>query len=77
MLPDNWGEPMGAPATFERQIEIKLLHLASTLKSRIQVFSFRHACLNKAFACGEHNSWSDCLCKLVLGVTVCANLLLP
>ncbi|MEJ2073352.1 MAG: hypothetical protein P8X79_07820 [Reinekea sp.] len=32
----NWGEPMGAPAIFEKQIEIKLLHPASTLKSRIQ-----------------------------------------
>ncbi|MEJ2045441.1 MAG: hypothetical protein P8X74_02945 [Reinekea sp.] len=27
---------MGAPASFEKQIEIKLLHPASTLKSRIQ-----------------------------------------
>ncbi|MEJ2073642.1 MAG: hypothetical protein P8X79_09315 [Reinekea sp.] len=25
MLPKNWGEPMGAPAIFEKQIEIKLL----------------------------------------------------
>ncbi|MEJ2044435.1 MAG: hypothetical protein P8X89_14275 [Reinekea sp.] len=24
MLPKNWGEPMGAPAIFEKQIEIKL-----------------------------------------------------
>ncbi|MEJ2075321.1 MAG: hypothetical protein P8X79_17875 [Reinekea sp.] len=23
MLPKNWGEPMGAPAIFEKQIEIK------------------------------------------------------
>ncbi|MEJ2043776.1 MAG: hypothetical protein P8X89_10920 [Reinekea sp.] len=30
MLPKNWGEPMGAPAIFEQQIEIKLLHSAST-----------------------------------------------
>ncbi|MEJ2044051.1 MAG: hypothetical protein P8X74_06295 [Reinekea sp.] len=37
MLPKNWGEPMGAPAIFGKQIEIKLLHPASTLKSRIQV----------------------------------------
>ncbi|MEJ2045944.1 MAG: hypothetical protein P8X89_22025 [Reinekea sp.] len=37
MLPKNWGEPMGAPAIFEKQIEIKLLHPASTLESRIQV----------------------------------------
>ncbi|MEJ2045774.1 MAG: hypothetical protein P8X89_21160 [Reinekea sp.] len=36
MLPKNWGEPMGAPAIFEKQIGIKLLHPASTLKSRIQ-----------------------------------------
>ncbi|MEJ2075432.1 MAG: hypothetical protein P8X79_18450 [Reinekea sp.] len=28
---------MGAPAIFEKQIEIKLLHPASTLESRIQV----------------------------------------
>ncbi|MEJ2063364.1 MAG: hypothetical protein P8X74_08840 [Reinekea sp.] len=28
---------MGEPATFEKQIEIKLLHSASTLESRIQV----------------------------------------
>ncbi|MEJ2045021.1 MAG: hypothetical protein P8X89_17275 [Reinekea sp.] len=36
MFPKNWGEPTGAPAIFEKQIEIKLLHPASTLKSRIQ-----------------------------------------
>ncbi|MEJ2045016.1 MAG: hypothetical protein P8X74_10325 [Reinekea sp.] len=35
-FPKNWGEPMGAPAIFEKQIEIKLLHSASTLESRIQ-----------------------------------------
>ncbi|MEJ2042686.1 MAG: hypothetical protein P8X74_00490 [Reinekea sp.] len=37
MRSKNWGEPMGAPAIFEKQIEIKFLHPASTLKSRIQV----------------------------------------
>ncbi|MEJ2043244.1 MAG: hypothetical protein P8X74_21555 [Reinekea sp.] len=37
MLPKNWGEPTGAPAIFEQQIEIKLLHSASTEESRIQV----------------------------------------
>ncbi|MEJ2046476.1 MAG: hypothetical protein P8X89_24755 [Reinekea sp.] len=37
MLPKNFNEPMGAPAIFEKQIEIKLLPPASTLKSRIQV----------------------------------------
>ncbi|MEJ2074409.1 MAG: hypothetical protein P8X79_13235 [Reinekea sp.] len=36
-IPKNWGEPMGAPAIFEKQIEIKLLHPASTLESRTQV----------------------------------------
>ncbi|MEJ2044774.1 MAG: hypothetical protein P8X74_22970 [Reinekea sp.] len=36
MLHKNWGEPMGAPTIFEQQIEIRLLHPASTLKSRIQ-----------------------------------------
>ncbi|MEJ2042908.1 MAG: hypothetical protein P8X74_11280 [Reinekea sp.] len=42
MLPKNRGEPMGAPAIFEKQIEIKLLHSASTLESRIQErISFR------------------------------------
>ncbi|MEJ2073571.1 MAG: hypothetical protein P8X79_08955 [Reinekea sp.] len=30
LLPNNWGEPMGAPAIFEKQIEIKPLHSAST-----------------------------------------------
>ncbi|MEJ2043030.1 MAG: hypothetical protein P8X74_07860 [Reinekea sp.] len=30
MLPKNWGEPMGAPAIFGKQIEIKLLHPTST-----------------------------------------------
>ncbi|MEJ2072411.1 MAG: hypothetical protein P8X79_02985 [Reinekea sp.] len=30
LLPKNWGEPMGAPAIFEKQIEIKLLHSVST-----------------------------------------------
>ncbi|MEJ2042485.1 MAG: hypothetical protein P8X89_04350 [Reinekea sp.] len=29
-FPKNWGEPMGAPVIFEKQIEIKLLHSAST-----------------------------------------------
>ncbi|MEJ2045144.1 MAG: hypothetical protein P8X74_15680 [Reinekea sp.] len=37
MLPKNLNEPTGAPAIFEKQIEIKLLHPASILKSRIQV----------------------------------------
>ncbi|MEJ2045676.1 MAG: hypothetical protein P8X74_23635, partial [Reinekea sp.] len=37
LLPKNFNEPMGAPAIFEKQIEIKLLHPASTLESRIQV----------------------------------------
>ncbi|MEJ2075690.1 MAG: hypothetical protein P8X79_19750 [Reinekea sp.] len=37
------GEPMGAPAIFEKQIEIKLLHPASTLESRIQV-NISHHC---------------------------------
>ncbi|MEJ2041823.1 MAG: hypothetical protein P8X74_00025 [Reinekea sp.] len=36
MLPENFNEPMGAPAIFGKQIEIKLLHPASTLESRIQ-----------------------------------------
>ncbi|MEJ2044427.1 MAG: hypothetical protein P8X89_14235 [Reinekea sp.] len=36
MLPKNFNEPMGAPTIFEKQIEIKLLHPASTLESRIQ-----------------------------------------
>ncbi|MEJ2044984.1 MAG: hypothetical protein P8X74_22305 [Reinekea sp.] len=39
MLPKNWGEPMGAPASFAKQIEIKLFHTASTLESRIQVLN--------------------------------------
>ncbi|MEJ2045413.1 MAG: hypothetical protein P8X74_09745 [Reinekea sp.] len=30
MLPKNRGEPMGAPVIFEKQIETKLLHSAST-----------------------------------------------
>ncbi|MEJ2041935.1 MAG: hypothetical protein P8X89_01515 [Reinekea sp.] len=29
-FPKNWGAPVGAPAIFEKQIEIKLLHSAST-----------------------------------------------
>jgi hypothetical protein len=33
---------MGAPTIFEKQIEIKLLHPASTLESRIQVYSFKY-----------------------------------
>ncbi|MEJ2045647.1 MAG: hypothetical protein P8X74_15160 [Reinekea sp.] len=37
MLPNNLNEPMSAPVIFEKQIEIKLFHPASTLKSRIQV----------------------------------------
>ncbi|MEJ2045703.1 MAG: hypothetical protein P8X89_20795 [Reinekea sp.] len=31
MLPKNFNEPMGAPAIFEKQIEIKLLHPASNI----------------------------------------------
>ncbi|MEJ2042865.1 MAG: hypothetical protein P8X89_06295 [Reinekea sp.] len=34
MLPKNWGEPMGAPAIFEKQIEIKLLHPAVRMISK-------------------------------------------
>ncbi|MEJ2045358.1 MAG: hypothetical protein P8X74_15905 [Reinekea sp.] len=34
---------MGAPAIFEKQIEITLLHPASTLKSGIQVISRLHS----------------------------------
>ncbi|MEJ2045776.1 MAG: hypothetical protein P8X89_21170 [Reinekea sp.] len=30
MFPKNFNEPTGAPAIFEKQIEIKLLHPAST-----------------------------------------------
>ncbi|MEJ2064054.1 MAG: hypothetical protein P8X74_12395 [Reinekea sp.] len=26
MLPKNWGEPMGAPTIFEKQIEIKIIN---------------------------------------------------
>ncbi|MEJ2042697.1 MAG: hypothetical protein P8X74_05915 [Reinekea sp.] len=37
MFPQNLGEPTSAPAIFEKQRGIKLLHPASTLKSRIQV----------------------------------------
>ncbi|MEJ2045457.1 MAG: hypothetical protein P8X89_19520 [Reinekea sp.] len=36
MFPKKFNGPMGAPPIFEKQIEIKLLHPASTLKSRIQ-----------------------------------------
>ncbi|MEJ2044134.1 MAG: hypothetical protein P8X74_09445 [Reinekea sp.] len=46
MRAKNWGEPMGAPAIFEKQIEIKLLHPASTLESRIQVIFFKNIHLN-------------------------------
>ncbi|MEJ2065431.1 MAG: hypothetical protein P8X74_19485 [Reinekea sp.] len=46
MLPKNFNEPMGAPTIFEKQIEIqieiKLLHPASTLESRIQVKGAHH-----------------------------------
>ncbi|MEJ2076016.1 MAG: hypothetical protein P8X79_21435 [Reinekea sp.] len=37
MIPLCFPKIMGAPAIFEKQIEIKLLHPASTLESRIQV----------------------------------------
>jgi hypothetical protein len=37
LLAKNWGEPMGAPAIFEKQIEIRLLPPASTLESQPQV----------------------------------------
>ncbi|MEJ2064948.1 MAG: hypothetical protein P8X74_16995 [Reinekea sp.] len=46
MLPKNWGEPVGAPAIFEKQIEIKLLHPTSTLESRIQVLGIWNFILN-------------------------------
>ncbi|MEJ2044858.1 MAG: hypothetical protein P8X89_16450 [Reinekea sp.] len=51
MLPKNWGGPMGAPAIFEKQIEIKLLHSASTegvtdsgssQKLLIPIYKFHH-----------------------------------
>ncbi|MEJ2046208.1 MAG: hypothetical protein P8X74_22350 [Reinekea sp.] len=48
MLPKNWGEPTGAPAIFEKQIEIKLLHPASTLNSRIQVSKNAGALIDSA-----------------------------
>ncbi|MEJ2043409.1 MAG: hypothetical protein P8X74_07795 [Reinekea sp.] len=51
MLPKNFNEPMGAPAIFEKQIEIKLLHPVSTLESRIQV-SIRPEKLNWKFTTG-------------------------
>ncbi|MEJ2064929.1 MAG: hypothetical protein P8X74_16900 [Reinekea sp.] len=44
MLPKNFIKPMGAPAIFNKQIEIKLLHPASTLESRIQALFNRPAC---------------------------------
>ncbi|MEJ2075892.1 MAG: hypothetical protein P8X79_20795 [Reinekea sp.] len=48
MFPKNFNEPTGAPAIFEKQVEIKLLHSASTLESRIQVMSshYRNQPLN-------------------------------
>ncbi|MEJ2045464.1 MAG: hypothetical protein P8X74_09760 [Reinekea sp.] len=47
MLPKNFNEPMGAPAIFEKQIEIKLLHPASTMESWIQVLKkeIYHHCI--------------------------------
>ncbi|MEJ2065798.1 MAG: hypothetical protein P8X74_21390 [Reinekea sp.] len=48
---------MGAPSIFEQQIEIKLLHPASTLKSRIQLINdcsslcMRDICI-KILPCG-------------------------
>ncbi|MEJ2043598.1 MAG: hypothetical protein P8X89_10025 [Reinekea sp.] len=47
MLPKNFNEPMGAPAIFEKQIEIKLLHPASTLESRIQDRFYSRHCTRR------------------------------
>jgi hypothetical protein len=50
----GWGEPMGAPATFAKQIEIKLLDSASALESRIQVINHllkNHKAANSANQC--------------------------
>ncbi|MEJ2064060.1 MAG: hypothetical protein P8X74_12425 [Reinekea sp.] len=44
MLPNNFNEPMGAPAIFEKQIEIKLLHPASTEGVTDSGFSFARKC---------------------------------
>ncbi|MEJ2044373.1 MAG: hypothetical protein P8X89_13965 [Reinekea sp.] len=41
MLPKNWGEPMGVPAIFEKQIEIKLLSCQVT-NNRIGEFQVRY-----------------------------------
>ncbi|MEJ2041757.1 MAG: hypothetical protein P8X89_00600 [Reinekea sp.] len=40
MLPKNFNEPMGVPTIFEKQIEIKLLHPAFTLESRMQAIDY-------------------------------------
>ncbi|MEJ2064771.1 MAG: hypothetical protein P8X74_16095 [Reinekea sp.] len=39
MLPQNWGEPMGVPAIFEKQIEIKLLPLHPLWSHRFRIFT--------------------------------------
>ncbi|MEJ2042241.1 MAG: hypothetical protein P8X74_12535 [Reinekea sp.] len=51
MLPKNGDEPMGAPAIFEKQMEIKFLHPASILESRIQAKD-RYCNLNPSPWCG-------------------------
>ncbi|MEJ2074094.1 MAG: hypothetical protein P8X79_11615 [Reinekea sp.] len=39
MLPKNWGEPMGAPAIFEKQIEIKLLVYSENTKFTVEPYA--------------------------------------
>ncbi|MEJ2064392.1 MAG: hypothetical protein P8X74_14135 [Reinekea sp.] len=48
MLAKNWGEPMGAPAIFEKQIEIKRLHPASAEEVTDSGFDFTASASNIA-----------------------------
>ncbi|MEJ2043252.1 MAG: hypothetical protein P8X89_08250 [Reinekea sp.] len=57
MLPKNFNEPMGAPAIFEKQIEIKLLHPASTLESRIQVYRQDFTCIRPQYSVNKLPGW--------------------
>ncbi|MEJ2044006.1 MAG: hypothetical protein P8X74_11715 [Reinekea sp.] len=52
MLPKNRGEPMGASAIFEKQIEIRLLHPAFTDEVAHSGISYSKTCV--------HVSESEC-----------------
>ncbi|MEJ2041707.1 MAG: hypothetical protein P8X89_00350 [Reinekea sp.] len=52
MLPKNWGEPMGAPAIFEKQIEVYLWFCFS--ECRIFLLEILRKSAPPIFHCDRH-----------------------